>query len=324
MMLRLDELARPVSEGCAHVLRLRLHEFVVRGQGLLDAPQADEALHDARVAIRRARVWLKLAEDSVGVGQKDRHALRAFARESSPVRDMEVQLAWLAGLQFEESEQLGQQALLSLLHEDFEQKRALLLETLPEALAGAEHALKSLHPLEAHDEPMGSWLAEHWMDVAAFLIEDVPHLPENLHAVRLVGKQLRYLLEPMVEALGAEDVMQVLRRGQDALGRVNDVQVLRASLPRHVGVLMGQQVEADVRLALDMELAPTWNMPPVWAGLRAVCARALEEETEALAELHGWRLAHGDALVAGLQRIGVQLAGSGFDGFGNPVEESKS
>jgi CHAD domain-containing protein len=320
-MLRLDELARPVSERCAHVLRLRLHEFVVRGQALLDAPQADEALHDARVAIRRARVWLKLAEDVVAVGQKDRHALRAFARESSPVRDMEVQLAWLAGLQLEESEQLGQQALLALLHEDFEQKRASLLETLPEALAGAAHALKSLHPLEAHDEPMGSWLAEHWMDVAAFLIEDVPHLPENLHAVRLVGKQLRYLLEPMVEALGAEDVMQVLRRGQDALGRVNDMQVLREALPHYVGMLMGQQVEADVRLALDMELAPTWNMPPSWAGLRAVCARALEEETEALAELHGWRLAHADALVAGLQRIGVQLAGSGFDGFGNPLED---
>ena len=315
-MLRLDELARPVSEGCVHILRLRLHEFVLRGQALLDAPQTGEALHDARVAIRRARVWLKLAEDSVGVGQKDRHALRAFARESSPVRDMEVQLAWLAGLQFEESEQLGQQALLSLLHEDFEQKRALLLETLPEALAGAEHALKSLHPLEAHDEPMGSWLAEHWMDVAAFLIEDVPHLPENLHAVRLVGKQLRYLLEPMVGALGAEDVMQVLRRGQDALGRVNDVQVLRAALPHYVGLLMGQQVEADVRLALEMELAPDFVMPEVWAGVQAVCRHALEDEVEALAELHGWRLAHGDALVNGLQRIGVQLAGSGFDGFG--------
>jgi len=322
-MLRLDELARPVSEGCAHVLRLRLHEFVVRGQALLDAPQADEVLHDARVAVRRARVWLKLSEDAVGIRQKDRHALRGFARESSPLRDKEVQLAWLTALPLEGDEVVGQQALLALLHEDFAQKRALLLETLPEALAGAEHALKHVHPNAAQDEPMGSWLAEHWMDVAAFLIEDVPHLPENLHAVRLVGKQLRYLLEPMVEALGAQDVMQVLRRGQDALGRVNDVQVLRAALPNYVGALMGQQVEADVRLALDMELAPTWNMPLVWAGLRAVCSLALEEESEALAELHGWRLAHADALVAGLQRIGVQLAGSGFDGFGNPLEESK-
>jgi len=318
-MLRLDELARPVSEGCVHVLRLRLHEFVLRGQALLDAPQAEEALHDARVAIRRARVWLKLAGDAVAVSQKDRHALRAFAQESSPVRDMEVQLAWLAALPLQDEELLGQQALHALLHEEFEQKRALLLETLPEALAGAEHALKGLHAHEAHDEPMGEWLAEQWMDVAAFLIEDVPQLPENLHAVRLVGKQLRYMLEPMVEALGAEDVMQVLRRGQDALGRVNDVRVLRAALPRYVGLLVGQQVEADVHLSLDMELAPTWAMPSVWVGLRTVCARVLEEETEALAELHGWRLAHADTLVAGLQRIGVQLAGSGFDGFGNPT-----
>lgn len=323
-MLKLEELAGTVSKGCEHVVRLRLQEFVQRGQALRDAPQTEGALHDARVAIRRARVWLKLAGDAVAVSHKHRHALREFARESSPVRDMEVQLAWLAGLQLEEAEQLGQQALLAVLHEDFERRRALLLESLPEALAGAEHALKTLHPLDKHDEPLGEWLAEQWMDVAAFLIEDVPHLPDNLHAVRLVAKQLRYLLEPLLDALGAGDVMQPLRRGQDALGRVNDVQVLRTALPRYVGMLMGQQVEADVRLALDMELAPTWNMPSVWAGLRAVCARALEEETEALAELHGWRLAHADALVAGLQRIGVQLAGSGFDGFGNPLEGSTS
>ncbi|MDD2893251.1 MAG: CHAD domain-containing protein [Halothiobacillaceae bacterium] len=318
-MLKLDELARSTSEGCVHVVRQRLHEFVLCGQVLLDAPQADEALHDARVAIRRARVWLKLAEEAIAVAHKDVRALRAFARESSPVRDMEVQLAWLAALQLDEDEQPGQCALLEVLRADFQQRRALLLETLPGALAGAKHALKALHPLAEHDEPLGAWLAEHWMDVAAFYIEDVPHLPENLHAVRLVGKQLRYLLEPVMEALGAEDVMQVLRRGQDALGRVNDVRVLRAALPRYVGLLVGQQVEADVHLSLDMELAPTWAMPSVWVGLRTVCARVLEEETEALAELHGWRLAHADTLVAGLQRIGVQLAGSGFDGFGNPT-----
>ena len=320
-MLKFEELAGSVSEGCVHVVRLRLQEFVQRGQALLDAPEAEEALHDARVAIRRVRVWLKLAEEAVAVSQRDRHALRGFARESSPLRDMEVQLAWLGGLSLNEDEALGREALLSLLQTAFERRREQVLETLPEALHGAQHALKSLRPQDTVEEPLGAWLAEHWMDVAAFMVEDVPHLPENLHAVRLVGKQLRYLLEPMVDVLGAEDVMRVLRRGQDALGRVNDVQVLRKALPVHVGLLIGQQVEADVRLALEMELAPTWTMPAVWTGLRAVSAHLLEEESEALAELHGWRLAHADALVAGLQRIGVQLAGSGFDGFGNVFDD---
>ncbi len=76
-----------------------------------------------------------------------------------------------------------------------------------------------------------------------------------------------------------------------------------------------------MRLALEMELAPDFVMPAVWAGVQAVCCHALEEEAEALAELHGRRLAHGDTLVNGLQRIGVQLAGSGFDGFGYPSVE---
>jgi hypothetical protein len=123
--------------------------------------------------------------------------------------------------------------------------------------------------------------------------------------------------------LGAEDVLIPLRQGQDALGRVNDMQLLRAALPGVAGAVLGEQIAADWRLALDMELVPTWTRPAAWAGLRAVGQAVLDDEVEALAALQGWRLAHGDVLVAGLRRVGVQLAGSGFDGFGNPVEDSK-
>lgn len=328
-MLTLDQLAQPAAEISLRIVRERLHAFLAKGEALRAAPEGEEALHDARVAIRRARVWLKLGSECLDVSHKDMHALRGFARSSSPVRDLEVRLAWLAGLQLGAEAEEGRTALLALLRADFAQQHEALMALLPQALAGAEHALAHvcLHPkgavgLEALS--FGAWMSERWMDVVTLFMEDMPRLPEGLHPLRLVGKQLRYMLEPLVDVLGAEDVLTPLRRGQDALGRVNDMQLLRAALPGMAGVVLGEQVAADWRLALDMELVPAWTTPGAWAGLRAVSQAVLEDEAEALAALHGWRLADGDVLVAGLQRIGVQLAGSGFDGFGNAVEESKS
>ncbi len=318
-MLSNQELARPVAEGGIHVVRIRLQEFVRQAQVLLTQPEDDEALHDARVAVRRVRVWLGVLQGAIDISRKDARALRAFARASSPLRDLEVQQQWLDGLVLETSEQAGRSALQSLLHERYGRARDQLFNDLPEALAAAEHMLKGVGAQPGHDEPLGAWLAERWMEWVVFYGEDLPRLPENLHALRLLGKQLRYLLEPMLDALDAQDVMLPLRRGQDALGRVNDAQVMRAAMPGYMGELLHRQFEADVRMALEMDVAPEWREPAIWPGLRAICARLISEESEALADVYGWRHAHADALRAGLHRIGVQLAASEFDALGHPL-----
>jgi len=319
-MLTIDDLRRPATDICQAILRQRLQDVLRQGQALRKEPYAEEALHDTRVAVRRARVWLKLCAPVVDIPRKARRALRSFARESSPVRDLEVQEAWLAGLQVRANQRHGWHALRERLADEHAAHRAALLETLPEMLDGTQRALERMRPFEgAGGESFGAWLAERWMDVATPYLADMHRLPEGLHPLRLLGKQLRYMLEPLATALGAKDVLRHLCQGQDALGRVNDIGVLAAALPTHAAALLAKRFEEDIHFALEQGEVPRWQRPAIWSGLCAVSQALLEERGEALAALHGWRLSAGDALAEGLSRIGVQLAGSSaFDGFGNP------
>jgi CHAD domain-containing protein len=54
------------------------------------------------------------------------------------------------------------------------------------------------------------------------------YLPERLHAVRIAVKRLRYAVELSAEAAGQRDSadMSLLKRGQDLLGRIHDMQML--------------------------------------------------------------------------------------------------
>jgi CHAD domain-containing protein len=54
------------------------------------------------------------------------------------------------------------------------------------------------------------------------------YLPERLHAVRIALKKLRYALEVAVEATDAHSAgdLRALKRGQDILGRLHDLQIL--------------------------------------------------------------------------------------------------
>lgn len=319
-MLTLDDLQHPATDVCLAILRQRLQDVLGQGQALHSDPAAEDALHDTRVAVRRTRVWLKLCAPCIDIPRKARRALRGFARESSPVRDLEVQEAWLAGLKVRSDQRHGWHALRERLAGEHAAHRVALLETLPEVLDGARRALERMRPIEGGcGESFGAWMSERWMDAATVYLADMHHLPEGLHPLRLVGKQLRYMLEPLATALEANDVLRRLRQGQDALGRVNDAGVFAAALPAHAAALLAGRFEEDIHFALAQGEAPHWQRPAIWPGLRAVSQALLEERGETLAAVHGWRLGAGDALAEGLPRIGVQLAGSSdFDGFGNP------
>ena len=96
------------------------------------------------------------------------------------------------------------------------------------------------------------------------------YLPERLHAVRIALKKLRYAVEVIGEATGVDRAadLKALKRAQDLLGRLHDLQVLidrvrraQASLdPPDVGGL------ARVRRARPGARAP---VPPVACALRA-------------------------------------------------------
>jgi CHAD domain-containing protein len=64
---------------------------------------------------------------------------------------------------------------------------------------------------------------------AAIRVAGAVYLPERLHAVRIALKKLRYALELSAELAGhrkTTPVLRALRRGQDVLGRMHDLQVL--------------------------------------------------------------------------------------------------
>ena len=54
------------------------------------------------------------------------------------------------------------------------------------------------------------------------------YLPERLHAVRIALKKMRYAVELSAEIAGQRSTpeLRTLKRGQDILGRLHDLQVL--------------------------------------------------------------------------------------------------
>jgi CHAD domain-containing protein len=69
------------------------------------------------------------------------------------------------------------------------------------------------------------------------------YLPERLHVVRIALKKLRYACEVGAEASGASirAELKALKRGQDILGRLHDVQVLLDRI-RRVQASLGDAV----------------------------------------------------------------------------------
>jgi CHAD domain-containing protein len=106
-------------------------------------------------------------------------------------------------------------------------------------------------------------------------------LPERLHTVRIAVKKLRYAVELSVEAAGERGNLDVrlLKRGQDLLGRVHDVQML-----------IDQVRQTQASLA-----------PPsitIWRELDTLVA-SLEDDCR---RLHGRYMRLRDALAAAAER----------------------
>ena len=221
----------------AGVLRHELHALLRhlrrgrRGQS--------RAVHQARIASRRLREALPVAARAASdvKGQQPDRDVRRVARALGPVRELDVTLAEFAhecgvrkwtGPVFE---QIGHH-----LEEERERRRRTMeakldrldlerLEDRTRALADACEA-----------RPATAWVGhltarlrkrarrfEEALQAAGML-----YVPERIHRVRIAGKKLRYTLELARSAAGAPVSRQIatLKRLQDLLGRLHDLQVL--------------------------------------------------------------------------------------------------
>ena len=224
----------------------------------------DTGVHQARVASRRLREALPVLTEGLHhtkAGKANRK-IRRLTQALGTVRELDVTLHLIDELA--ERPAIPRAALAevrALVIEEREQRRAVMLERL-------EHvdAAKLARRLEAVRQSLMKPTASHaWraalagriarrgrrleraIDAAGQIYE-----PEGLHEVRIAAKKLRYALEIADEsrAVPCPDALRTIKRVQDALGRLHDLQVLQQHVAAVGASPRGRRSTPDAGLAV--------------------------------------------------------------------------
>jgi len=202
------------------------------------------ALHNARVASRRLRELVPVLQLESGVARKLSRRLRKVTGRLGTVRELDV-LALLidelhgarrrgtgalarVGVQVAQARDEARKRLLGHLPVAEMSRLARKLDRVAGDLRQAEGATSKITArawrwaIDARVARRAARLSDA-MDEAGSL-----YLPERLHAVRVAVKKLRYAVEVATEVAGARPGadLRVLKRGQEMLGRMHDLQVL--------------------------------------------------------------------------------------------------
>jgi CHAD domain-containing protein len=198
-----------------------------------------QALHDFRVALRRLRSLLRAyAPWTDPIPKHLRKRLRRLARATNTARDVEVQIEWLrrtlprlksgahSGLawllaRLEKRQRTANRAVRKLVRKEF----AVLEPRLRAALRIHKHrrddATKAgVSFAQATNERLLAYCTELATDLAGISSVTVR---EQIHAARISGKRLRYLLEPLRGSVrGAAALVNNMKTFQDRFGELND------------------------------------------------------------------------------------------------------
>ena len=227
----------PASTQRYDLLHKRLERFTQMLQGL-DEGDA-RALHQTRVASRRLREILPVLQVDPEVASRLGRRLRKVTQRLGAVRELDVLSLLIEELSA--SGRYDQQAMkrvAAFVGEDRKRARGRLLEKLPveelHRIAGKLGRIAG--DLKTSKKTARDW---HWAVDArvthralalktALAEAGALYLPERLHLVRIALKKLRYAHEVAAEAGGLDMKadLRALKRGQDMLGRLHDVQVL--------------------------------------------------------------------------------------------------
>ncbi len=221
-----------------HLRRLMLAERDVK------AKQQAEAVHALRVATRRLRATIRLLEPVAAVPNLRalRKGLTQLAGAASAVRDRDVLLADLA-LRSPELPNAVQPGLAQLIA-TLQAERVGLDGALQSYLDGPGHSewlqsfAAAMNDLRYWDnQPRlcdlgGSTLWQHYEALRSHARDGIPEDETELHALRIAGKRLRYVLELFTDALGTQvdEAVAPLIAFQDHLGLINDSVVARGLL----------------------------------------------------------------------------------------------
>jgi len=282
--------AGPYVVGKLREFDARLAEVAPR---VLASAVDDDAVHDLRVALRRARTMLEVARPLLGRFRADevRRSLRDLQRTTGLLRDEEV-LRELVGS-------------LGVEHPDVArwlQSRALRERRLRTGLARAlrdgrlEHGRRLLSALVAfrvkptRDRKLLKFARRAVEDAR----RDVDHHRaaraddvEELHRLRIAYKRLRYTVEAFADILPSDlgALAQPAARFQSKLGELHDADVAMASVRR--SRLLSDEARRDLLAALTTARAARMTAYAKEVGTLAIAPTSLFQEagTESLRKI---------------------------------------
>lgn len=224
------------------VLRKRLGVFTRMLHGVEKGDV--RALHRTRVASRRLRELLPILQVDRELTRKLVRRLRKVTNRLGTVRELDVLFQLLDELHDPgRSGEGAVQRVSSAVSRERDAARARLLEKLPMAelrrlASRLDDIVSEPAPRKTasnrHLEAASRWAVEARMAnranrlTTAMQEAGAVYLPDRLHAVRIALKKLRYAVELRDELAGitqGED-LRALKRNQDLLGRMHDLQVL--------------------------------------------------------------------------------------------------
>ena len=285
-----------IAEAGRKVMRFHLARMLEYEPGVR-AGVDNEAVHKMRVATRRQRAAWRVFGEAFRKGRTKRYrdGLRETAGRLGAVRDLDVQLeaadAYRADLPV--AEQRGLEPLLTAWRQHRDDARVLLLRDLDspafqrwvddyvDFVRTEGAAVVPVGPVEPHrvrdTAPSRVWAAYEGVRGYESVLRwaDVP----TLHELRIAGKWLRYSVEFVREALGADADPLIARVTalQDHLGLMNDADVTasmtRTFLLEHAADLSAPETAAIGRYLVDREKEVTRlrrTIGPTWRGVAGV------------------------------------------------------
>jgi CHAD domain-containing protein len=260
-----------------------------------------QALHDFRVALRRLRSLLRAyAPWTDPIRKSLRKRLRRLARATNAARDTEVQVDWLCHSPPRLTADAGPGLawLRARLARRERSAGRVLRRRLREEFAALEPRLRAA--LRAGATTVGVTFAQASVQrMAEYRAELAAHLAgigsvadrDAIHAARIGGKRLRYLLEPLRGSVpGAVMVVNRLKTFQDRLGDFNDRCVMADEIAQALAIAGAQAEQA---------------LP----GLRELAAWAERDTNRRYRDIHARYLGrHARQLLVPMRALGRTLA----------------
>lgn len=260
----------------------------------------DRAVHQARVASRRLRESVPVLSTGLkgSKANKARRKIRRLTSALGMVRELDVALKLIDELAAPgHVPRTAIDELRAHILTERQKRRDTMLERLD-----ALDTEKLNRRLASVSEAVGGAASAHWRDVLAkrllkrgkrlgTAIKDAGQLyaPERLHQVRIATKKLRYGLE--LAAGGgvrpAAPLVRTLKRVQELLGRIQDLQVLRehaaeiqagangGRVPRAAFDTIAERIEDECRRLHARYVAASPGLEALVAAVRSIVVPAL-------------------------------------------------